>query len=240
MKFIIKKETSITQKNNNIKLRFSKIIWIILLSYGVFYGVITSGQQNGKLLIQYELSTAYDTAKVSMYLGVIVAISRISRLIGSIIFGKVYYKIKDKALLILTPMLFSSFLFIVIGYFIKFALLKFILMATGFSMILAVRDPFRLYTIDTILKLSKPEEQQEAVSYVQLSRKAGTTICTLLVSAALLKWEIIYVIIGIGVLAIMEVFIAMRLYSMLNFIHNSETKINDVKREETINDNIYN
>ncbi len=240
MKDVSNNDTIITQKNNNIKLRFSKIIWIILLSYGVFYGVITSGQQNGKLLIQYELSTAYDTAKVSMYLGVIVAISRVSRLIGNIIFGKVYYRIKDKAVLILTTMLFSSFIFIVIGYFSKLTLLRFILMATGFSIILAVRDPFRLYTTDTILKLAKPEEQQEAVSYVQFARKAGTTICTLLVSAALLKWQIIYVIIGIGVLAIMEVFIAMRLYSMLNFIHNSETKINDVEREKTINDNIYN
>ena len=215
MKDISNNNIIITEKKKKEKVKFSKIIWLILLSYAIFYGIISVGQQNGKLIIQYELSGVYETAKVSVYLSVIVTVSRISRLLGSIIFGKIYYKVKDKALIILTTMLFMAPIFIIIGYFIEITLLRFILMAIGFCIILTIRDPFRLYTNDTILKLTKPEEKQEAISYVQFARKLGTTICSFLASAILLKWQIIYVIIGIGVLSIIEVFIAIRLYSML-------------------------
>lgn len=198
------------------RIKISKIIWVILVSYAIYYGLIVSGQENGKLLIQYELLDIYDVSKVSIYLGIIVSISRLSRFIGSVIFGKVYYKIKNKALLALTNMLFLSFAFLTIGYFTKFILLKFTLMTIGFCIILAVRDPFALYTSDTILKLVKPQEAQEAISYLQFARKLGTTICTFLASAILLKWDMIYVIIVLGVLAIIEIFIGIKLYSMLN------------------------
>lgn len=239
MKDISNNNIIITEKKKKEKVKFSKIIWLILLSYAVFYGIISVGQQNGKLIIQYELSGVYETAKVSLYLSVIVTVSRISRLLGSIIFGKIYYKVKDKALIILTTMLFMAPIFIIIGYFIEFTLLRLILMAIGFCIILTVRDPFRLYTNDTILKLAKPEEKQEAISYVQFARKLGTTICSFLASAILLKWHIIYVIIGIGALSIIEVFIAIRLYSILKNYNNNINKTDSVERGEK-NEIIYN
>lgn len=197
------------------KVKLSKIIWIILISCAVFYGAVQEGQYNSKLLIQYELSNLYDMGKVSIYLGIIVTISRIARLLGNMAFGKIYYEIKNKSLILLTFMLFLSFVFITIGFFVKITLLKFILMAIGFCIILAVRDPFRLYTNDIALKLSKPEEQQVVISYIQFARKLGITICSLVCSAILLKWEMIYIIIGIGVLAFIEVLIGLKLYSML-------------------------
>lgn len=242
MKDVSNNNIIITEKKENGKVKFSKIIWVLLISYAMFYGAIVAGQQNGKLLIQYELADIYDTAKVSIHLGIIVTISRLSRLLGCIIFGKVYYRIKDKSLLILTIMLFASFVFIAMGYFIEFTLLRFILMSIGFCIILTVRDPFKLYTQDTILKLAKPEEKQEAISYVQFARKLGGTICSLLVSAILLKWQLIYVIIMIGILAIIEVFIAMRLYSMLNIKENNKNidKMDYLEEGETENEAIFN
>lgn len=83
---IILLKAVIQTKNKKVKL--SKVIIIILISYAIFFGVVTLGQQNSKLLIKYELSNLYDTAKVFLYLGVIVALSRIARLLNSIIFGK--------------------------------------------------------------------------------------------------------------------------------------------------------
>lgn len=212
----ISKNDIINEKHKKKRMKINKTMWIIFISYAVFYGLIVCGQENEKLLIQYQLTNAYDIAKVSIYLSIIVSLSRLSRFLGSVFFGKVYYEIKDRSLLILTTILFSSFLFIVIGYFIKVMLLKFILMAIGFCIILAVREPFALYTSDTILKLTEPQEAQEAISYMQFSRRLGTTICTFLASAILLKWDIIYVIVVLGVLAIIEIFIAMRLYSIIN------------------------
>ena len=88
-------------------------------------------------------------------------------------------------------------------------------MTIGFCLILACRDPFYLYTNDLVLKFTKPEEQKRAISYVQFGRKLGTTIWGLVASAILLKWEIIYVIIATGILAIIELFVVLKLYSMI-------------------------
>lgn len=204
-----------TKRNKNIKL--SKIIIIILISYAIFYGVVTVGQQNSKLLIQYELSDLYNTTKVSLYLGIVVAFSRISRLLSTIVFGKVYSKLKNKAMIILSILLFSAFLFIILGYFCPILYLKFALMSMGFCLILSVRDPYRLYTQDIVLKITDPEDHQVAISYIQFARKVGTTICSLVISAVLLKWHLIYVIFGITALAIVEIIITIRLYKMINY-----------------------
>ena len=222
MKDVSKYNVTITEKVNFKKIKFSKIICVILISYAIFFGVVTAGQVNTKLLIQYELSGIYQTAKVSMYLGIVVAASRVARLLANMFFGKIYYKIKDKSLTFLTSMLFISFIFIIIGYFIPGNIFKFILMSIGFCIILAVRDPFRLFTQDIILKQTMSEEQQVAISYIQFARKVGTTICSLIISAILLRWEMIYVIIGIGALALLEVFISIRIYSMLKNNVNKE------------------
>lgn len=100
-----------------------------------------------------------------------------------------------------------------------------------------VRDPFRLYTNDIVLELSKPEEQQVAISYVQFARKVGVTISSLVCSAILLKWEMVYVIMGIGVLAFIEVLIGLKLYNILsnntsnsNKIANKEARTKEYER----------
>lgn len=151
---------NITNKKitKNKKMNFSRIIIIVLISYALFYGLVTVGQQNSKLLIQYELSDLYNTATVSLYLGIIVAFSRIARLLSTIIFGKIYSKLKDKSMIILSSLLSSAFLFIILGYFCSSPFLKFVLMSIGFCLILSVRDPYRLYTQDFILKTTNPEE----------------------------------------------------------------------------------
>ena len=203
------------KKKLQLKIKLPSILLTILLSYAIFFGTVTAGQQNSKLLIQYELSNLYSTTTVSLYLGIIVAFSRIARLLSTIICGKVYPKLKNKFLIILSAMLLSSFGFILIGYYCLIPTIKFILMAIGFCIILSVRDPFRLYTQDIILKISPPHEHQLAVSYIQFARKIGTTICSIAISALLLKWDLIYVIFGISTLAFIEFLIAFRLYSLL-------------------------
>ena len=201
----------------NKKIKLSKFIIVILISYAIFFGVVTAGQQNSKLLIQYELSDLYNTTKVSLYLGIIVAFSRIARLLSTIVFGKVYSKLKDKSMIVLAIMLLGAFLFIMLGYFCPITYLKFLLMSVGFCLILSARDPFRLYTQDVVLKITTPEEHQVAISYIQFARKVGTTMCSLVISAILLKWPLIYVIFEISILAIIEIIITLKLYKMINY-----------------------
>lgn len=215
---------NLNENNKKKKIKFSKTVWVIFIIYAVFYGIIVNGQQNTKLFIQYNLAEIYNIEKVSIYLGIIVVFSRLSRLIGSVVFGKVYYKIKDKSLLILSAILVASFILTTIGFLVKLSALKFILMTIGFCIILAVRDPFRLYINDIVLKITKNEEKQKAISYIGFSRKFGTTIGSLLVSAVLLKWEMIYVIIGIGILSIIDFLIAIKLYSMLSLKEDKKIK----------------
>lgn len=200
---------------NNKKIKLSKIVITILISYAIFFGIVAVGQQNSKLLIQYELADLYDTEKVSLYLGIVVAFSRIARLLSAIIFGKLYSKLKDRAIIVLSLFLFSAFLFIIIGYFCPFVYLKFLLMGLGFCLILSVRDPYKLYVHDVILKITNPSEHQVAIAYIQFARKVGITICSLVIAAILLKWPLINVIFVTAFLAIIEIMIIIKLYKML-------------------------
>ena len=188
---------------------------VILITHALFYGIIITGQSNSKLFIQYELANFYDAAKVSMYLSVIVAVSRIGRLASAIAFGKLYPKLKNKFVPILTGLLLWVNASILVGYFCPFVIPKFILMSMGFCLILSIRDPFTILCQDVVLRTTPPEESQAAISYVQFSRKLGTTFSGLLASAILLKWPLLYVMFGLGALAALEICVGIKLYQML-------------------------
>jgi len=64
MRDVSKYNVTVKENTKPKKVRLSKIIWIILISYGMFYGAVTSGQYNSKLLIQYELSDLLDRKSV--------------------------------------------------------------------------------------------------------------------------------------------------------------------------------
>ena len=226
MKDISTKDITVEKSEKLKKIKIPKIIWLVLISYGVFYAIIVNGQQNVKLLIQYKLTDVYGLIKVSTYLGIIVSVSRIARLLGNLLFGKVYNKIKDKASIILSSLLFLAFVFTILGHFlIKFATLGVVLMSIGFCIILAVRDPYKLYINNIALKLSKPEERQVVFAYVQYARKIGVTIFSLIISAALIDLEMVYIIIGIGLLAFIEIIVTIKLYRMLKSNINEKQEL---------------
>ena len=162
------------------------------------------------------MADLYNTTKVSLYLGIVVAFSRIARLLSTIIFGRLYSKLNNKAIMVFATMLLGAFIFIILGYFCTITYLKIWLMAIGFCLILSVRDPYRLYTQDIVLKITNQKEHQVVVSYIQFARKVGTTICSLVIAAILLKWSLIYVIFGISILAIIEMIITLKLYKMID------------------------
>lgn len=93
------------------------------------------------------------------------------------------------------------------------------------TMILAVRDPYKLYINDIALKLSKPEEQQVVFAYVQYGRKIGVTIFSLIISAALIELEMVYIIIGTGLLAFIEIILTIKLYRMLKSNINEKQEV---------------
>ena len=184
--------------------------------YGVAYALITNGQLNGKVFIQNELFKIFNENLTVTYLSFIFAISRIMRIMSNMAFGKIYYKLKDKVGVLLITLLSLAFVFLCIGFYINTTLiLKFAIMAVGFFIILAVRDPIKLYFQDLLLKHTEIDKQQSALTWLHFSRKLGVCVLGLIISATLLQVEMIYVMIGMFVLSIVTIFSTIKLYTIL-------------------------
>lgn len=202
------------EKTKNSKL--AKEILIMFVLYGVAYALITNGQLNGKVFIQNELFKIFSENLTVTYLSLIVAISRIMRIMSNMAFGKIYYKLKDKVGVLLITLLSLAFVFLCIGFYINTTLiLKFAIMAAGFFIILAVRDPIKLYFQDLLLKHTEIDKQQSALTWLHFSRKLGVCVLGLIISATLLQVEMIYVMIGMFVLSIVTIFSTIKLYTIL-------------------------
>ena len=85
-------------------------------------------------------------------------------------------------------------------------------MAIGFCIILGIRDVFGTYMQDLLLKKSKVSEQQTFLSYLGLSRKIGETVLSFIFSMILLKFELLYVIVILLILAIISFNMNYKLY----------------------------
>ena len=204
------------QKNHK-KLTITSIILYIILSNAVFYSIIKMGQNNSKLFMQYDFQKFLSVEMVTYYITTIVFISRIARLVGNVIFGKVYLKIKDKMSVVLTICLALAFTLLIIGHFIESALIyKVIIMSLGFFLILAIRDSFQTYIEDVALTISNKEEQQEIIIKVEVYRRLGTLILSAIFTLILMKYELIVIEFILLVLSIGEIFINKRLCDKLN------------------------
>ena len=202
-------------KNRTKNSKFAKEILIMFVLYGISYALIQNGQLNGKVFIQNELFKKFSENLTVTYLSLIVAISRIMRIASNIAFGKLYYKLKDKVGLILITMLGVSFIFLCIGFYINAALiLKFAIMSIGFFIILAVRDPVKLYFQDLVLKHTEANKQQSALTWLHFSRKLGICSLGLIISATLLKIEMIYVMLGMTCIGIIEILLMIKFFSL--------------------------
>ena len=68
---------------------------------------------------------------------------------------------------------------------------------------------------DLLLKNTVAEEQQKAVSYLQLSRRIGETTISLIFSMMLTKLDLFYVMICLMLFAIISLGINTKLYKMV-------------------------
>ena len=143
------------------KSKFNKVVTLGLLSNTLFLGLVVIGQQDSKLFIQYQLTDWYNTSLTATYLSLIVASSRIVRIVLNLIFNKFYLKFKNKISIILSSILVLAFAFIIIGAVVPInTTCKMLLMALGFDLIIPLRDTFVIYIEDLLLSNSSSEEQQ--------------------------------------------------------------------------------
>lgn len=210
----IEKKKNYNSKNRNIK--YTKVIVFIIISYGLFYPIVNSGQSNGKLFIQQELLKSFDVEKTALILGATICISRIVRVVSNIKFNKVHNKYQDKVGVILPILLSFSLILMILGYSISSSLVwKFIIMGLGYIVILFIRDPFKVYMQDLALKNSPKEYHQTLLTILDLSRKILRAIMSLCFTALLVNNPMTLVISILIELSILEIFISIYLYKII-------------------------
>lgn len=198
------------------RIKYSKIVFLILFSYGLFYPIVNSGQSDGKLFIQQELLKNYNVEKTALIIGIILCISRIIRVISNILFNKIHKKYKNKVGIILPFFLTLSLCLMIIGYFISSSIiLKIIVMSLGYIIILFIRDPFKVYMQDLALKKTDKSQQQTLLTTLELSRKIVRAIMDLSFTAILVNHPMFIVIVILVILSIVEIFISQYLYRKL-------------------------
>lgn len=231
MKDVTKYDKIPEQKIQKATGKMSIIVYVAILSYAFFYTAVSIGQSNSKLFIQYQLGDYFDAQVMATYFSIIISISRVARIVSNVLFDKLYKILKDKINIVLCAGLILAFEFIVVGDFItQDVILRISTMSCGFFIILAVRDPFKIYIQDLMLRIAKPEEQQAIFSHLELAKKIGTTLVGFAVSAALLKVSMIWVIVGTGVISLMSLKTTVRLFELVK----RSTKIERHQKEARV------
>lgn len=226
----IKKEI---KNKSNKKIKYTKLIVVLLVSYGLFYPIVNSGQSNGKLFIQQELLLNFDVETTALIIGAILCISRMIRVISNISFNKIHNKYKEKLGVILPILLSISTVLMILGSFIKnFIILKFSIMSLGYIIILFIRDPFKVYMQDLALKKVGKENQQSLLTTMELSRKVVRAILSLAFTIILMNNPMITVITILFILSVIEILVSIKLYELV--INGKEVNI---KSEESSNRN---
>ena len=204
------------KKDSNIVKKFVGINLLIILSFAISTTIVKLGQNNSKLFMQYDFQKFLSTEMVTYYITIIVFISWIARLLGNVIFGKVYKKANDKMNIIITVFLTLAFVLLIIGHYINFSFVyKVIIMSTGFFLILATRDTFKLYLEDIALENTKKEEQKKILIDMQVYMKVFSLIGSAIFTLILLKYELIvleFILLG---MCIIELCINSKLYKLL-------------------------
>lgn len=198
------------------KINYSKIVLSIIISYGLFYPIVNSGQSNGKLFIQQELLKNFNVEKTALIIGGMLCISRIVRVISNISFNKIHKKYKDKVGFLLPFLLSLSLCLMVGGYLITYSIiLKILIMSLGYIIILFIRDPFKVYMQDLALKKAEKEQQQSLLTTLDLLRKIVRAIMSLSFTVILVNNPMIVVIIILIILSVIEISISLYLYRMI-------------------------
>ena len=224
----IKEESKIKSKT---KINYNKLIIILIISYGIFYPIVNSGQSNGKLFIQQELLLNFDVEKTALIIGAILCISRIVRVVSNIAFNKIHDKYKEKVGVILSILLSISIILMILGSFIgNSVIIKFGIMSLGYIIILFIRDPFKVYMQDLALRKVGKERQQSLLTTMELSRKIGRAIMSLSFTMILVNNPMITVIVILFILSIIEILISIKLYKSI-------VSRKEVKSEESNNRN---
>ena len=208
-----------TEKKDENKKRkkgkMSRIILMGLISNTIFLNVVVVGQQDSKLFIQYQLTDWYGITKTAMYLSLIVASSRLVRIFLNMAFNRYYIKLKNQVPIILSIILAIGFLSIILGAVLPLHnIIKVLLMALGFDLIIPMRDTFIIYMEDLMLKNTEKIEQQEVFANMEILRKLGKVSMNFLVSLLVIKLDLFYIMWIFLITAVIEAMLSRQIVKL--------------------------
>lgn len=199
------------------KFNFNKIMIITILVYGLIYGTLAVCQTNDKIFIQYELQDFLNANTVTLVLSIILFLSRMSRLISNIAFRKIYDKFKNKTLYIIYFGLVTSILLFIVGKLFFTSMYSSIMMAVGFIILLALRDPTEILLSNILLKNTKKEDQEKAILYFQFMRRLVVFMLSLFATMILVRYQLIHVYLIFFIFILLYLFIVLKLLSYIKY-----------------------
>lgn len=195
-----------------VKISYNRVIVIAVVLYSLFYSIVTNGQNEGKLFIQQNILLDFDVEQTSLIIGAIICVSRIIRVVSNVVFERLYKKHLDKMGIALPVLLGTAIALILFGSFIPIIILKILVMAVGYTIILFIRDPFKLYVQDVIFASTQKEQHQTLLTVLEFGVKIATAGIGLAFSAILLSYPMLVIIAIMLAISVIEVILSIMLY----------------------------
>lgn len=197
------------------KSKLSKILLLAMISNALFINIVFVGQQDSKLFIQYQLTDWYGITTTATLLTLIVASSRLSRIVLNMAFNKYYQKFKNQIPIVLSSVLVIGFGSIILGAVLPLHnIIKVLFMTLGFDLIIPMRDTFIIYIEDVVLSHSKKEEQQELFTNMEVLVKVGKVAMNLAISLLLLKVDLYYIMWMFVLAGVVEILLSRKIVKL--------------------------
>ncbi len=203
------------KKKEKTKIPIEKFIVLAVLTYALFYPIVDHVQGEGKLFIQDEVMLSFDVEQTALIIGAILCASRVIRVFSNVVFARLYEKYRGKVGVALPVLLSLSIAFLLFGSLIGGVLFKILVMGLGYTVILFVRDPFKLYIQDVLFENTPKEQHQTLLTVLAFGVKVGGAGLGLVFSALLLEYPMILIVAIMLVIAVCEIFLALWLYRLV-------------------------
>lgn len=200
--FFYEAPTTCSEETNKTPIKLQKVTLLILILFSVIYATITLGQTNTKILLQLNLGNLYTLKQLSLYFSLVLIISRIVRILSNFIFEKITNKMTFSCLYWMIFFLISAFLFIIAGNEIQNGWWGIGIMAIGFFIFLAIRDPFQNYMLKLLMVNCQKDEKKQAIFYYTFFLKLAKLGISTGITLLLLRFSMTVVMSLLGLLSI--------------------------------------
>lgn len=193
-----------------------KLSLLVLIFCGLLYGVISIGQNNGKLLLQYQLEAQLSVDQVVYYLGIAWFVSRVIRILVDLAYPAIHRLFQYKVAILLLLWAAMSITLILLGFFlpVDFAQ-RMLLIASGFALMPAIRDPLHIFCQTVLFKKVDKADRKNALVYLVVMQQAGQFLFSLVASIMLLFLPLQYTIVAVAIAIVPMLFLAIRLGRLL-------------------------